>query len=184
MKFGPFVWILDLGTPSELIPHPVLSDMKHRHTVETLTPVVMGCTNYWQVVEKLELQPGGASSHRIKEVIRDLGISTSHFVRSTRGGRGHKVPLEERLVLNRRPGRRETSDRLYLAVLAAGVPEQCHACGMGPVWQGRPIRLHVDHTNGNPVDNRLENLRFLCPNCHSQTSTYCGRNKRGKTQTP
>lgn len=46
-----------------------------------------------------------------------------------------------------------------------------------PVWAGKPIVLHLDHINGVRNDNRLENLRWLCPNCHSQTDTYCGRNK-------
>lgn len=51
-----------------------------------------------------------------------------------------------------------------------------------PLWCGEPIVLHLDHKNGISDDHRLENLRWLCPNCHSMTETYCGRNKRGKIQ--
>lgn len=46
-----------------------------------------------------------------------------------------------------------------------------------PEWAGKPIKLHLDHVNGIRNDHRLPNLRWLCPNCHSQTVTYCGRNK-------
>ena len=53
---------------------------------------------------------------------------------------------------------------------------RCSCCGIDE-WQGRTIVLDLDHVNGNNRDNRLENLRFLCPNCHSQTDTYKGRNK-------
>lgn len=45
-----------------------------------------------------------------------------------------------------------------------------------PIWAGQKIVLHLDHKNGIRNDHRLDNLRFLCPNCHSQTMTYCGRN--------
>lgn len=61
------------------------------------------------------------------------------------------------------------------------LPYKCHidSCTLSvenPVWNGEPIVLHLDHINGMNSDNRLCNLRWLCPNCHSQTSTYCGRN--------
>lgn len=44
-------------------------------------------------------------------------------------------------------------------------------------WNSKPIIMQIDHINGNPTDHRLENLRMICPNCHSQTETYCGKNK-------
>ena len=53
----------------------------------------------------------------------------------------------------------------------------CSECGITDEWNNKPITLQLDHINGVRDDHRLENLRLLCPNCHSQTDTYCGRNK-------
>lgn len=63
------------------------------------------------------------------------------------------------------------------------IPYVCHVtnCPLSQlvIWNGDAITLHLDHVNGIRTDHRLENLRWLCPNCHSQTPTYCGRNKNG-----
>lgn len=56
--------------------------------------------------------------------------------------------------------------------------EKCQLHGSPAVWAGEEIVLHLDHVNGVRNDHRIENLRWLCPNCHSQTKTYCGRNKK------
>lgn len=56
----------------------------------------------------------------------------------------------------------------------------CSECGLGDVWNGKKITLQLDHINGVRDDNRLENIRILCPNCHSQTPTFCGRHKGTK----
>ncbi len=56
----------------------------------------------------------------------------------------------------------------------------CTLCGQGPEWNGKVLVLQLDHENGDCTDNRLENLRFMCPNCHSQTETFCrGMSRRG-----
>ena len=61
-------------------------------------------------------------------------------------------------------------------ILSRGMKEyQCEGCGLDE-WQGQKLGLDLDHINGNNRDNRLENLRFLCPNCHSLTHTYKGKN--------
>jgi Zn finger protein HypA/HybF involved in hydrogenase expression len=57
---------------------------------------------------------------------------------------------------------------------------KCTLCPQENLWNGLPLTLHLDHINGNRCDNRLENLRFLCPNCHSQTITFCNKSYSGK----
>ena len=56
------------------------------------------------------------------------------------------------------------------------IPYKCAHCNISDSWNNKPITLQLDHINGINNDNRLENLRFLCPNCHSQTETFCGGN--------
>jgi predicted RNA-binding Zn-ribbon protein involved in translation (DUF1610 family) len=63
-------------------------------------------------------------------------------------------------------------------LLKSGKEYKCEHCGNDGVWNNSPLSLHVDHVDGNHYNNNLDNLRFLCPNCHSQTNTFAGRNKK------
>ena len=82
------------------------------------------------------------------------------------------TPLEILLVAGRRRSRGHIKARL----VRAGLKEnRCERCGLGE-WQGKPLSMQLHHINGDGSDNRLENLKLLCANCHSQTSTYGGRN--------
>lgn len=56
--------------------------------------------------------------------------------------------------------------------------DSCALCGLGATWQGRPLKLQLDHIDGNPFNNLFDNLRILCPNCHTQTDTFTGRNMK------
>ncbi len=82
------------------------------------------------------------------------------------------MPIEELLVV----GRRTARGHLNMRLIAAGLKEnRCELCGLD-AWRGEPLSIALHHINGDGLDNRLENLQFLCPNCHSQTDTFGGRN--------
>ncbi len=70
------------------------------------------------------------------------------------------------------------TNHLRRRLIEEGIKQaRCEGCGLAE-WKGAAIPLQLDHVNGRRSDNRLENLRILCPNCHAQTATWCGKNKR------
>lgn len=66
-------------------------------------------------------------------------------------------------------------------MIASGIPYECALCGNAGTWNDKPLILHVDHIDGNHSNNNMGNLRFLCPNCHTQTDTFGSRNKKKVT---
>lgn len=69
--------------------------------------------------------------------------------------------------------------RLKIRLIRSGkLKNECSDCGQKPLWNGKPLMLELDHINGIYNDNRIENLRILCPNCHSQTPTSCGKKQK------
>ena len=89
-------------------------------------------------------------------------------------------PAAEILVKDPTSRRRAKTRVLRRAMIEVGVPYRCTLCGTGPEWQGHEITLEIDHISGDITDNRSQNLRFLCPNCHATTPTFC-RNRRRET---
>ena len=92
-----------------------------------------------------------------------------------------KTPMSEILVKNSKYLNRY---RLKIRIVNEGYLEyRCIECNNIGEWNGKILSLHLDHKNGINNDNRIENLRFLCPNCHSQTDTYAGKNINGSALT-
>ncbi|GAB3954370.1 HNH endonuclease family protein [Streptomyces sparsus] len=146
-----------------------------RHTESRLRKAVADSTSTAGVLRHLGISPVGGNHAHIGRRLTALGISTDHFTgRSHSGRRVRRSPL----VLGSPTDGRAPGERLRRALLSIGVPETCAECRTGPVWNGRPLRLQVDHVNGDWWDNRPLNLRLLCPNCHAVTDTFRGRKGR------
>ncbi|MFD7279155.1 HNH endonuclease signature motif containing protein [Streptomyces sp. NPDC059862] len=152
-------------------------------TREILEGAVAASTNMCEVLRYLGLEVVGGHHTHISRRIKAYGIDTSHFQVPTRRGKPWRPRTPEGLLVEQPTAhaRRIPSDRLKWAMTAMGVPERCALCGNEAVWLGQPLPLEVDHVDGNWRDNRVTNLRFLCPNCHSTTDNYRGRGK-GRTR--
>ncbi|MFG2945502.1 HNH endonuclease signature motif containing protein [Streptomyces adustus] len=153
-----------------------------RWTREVLQAAVSASTNMCQVLRRLGLEVVGGHHTHISRRIRAYGIDTSHFQVPTRRGKPRRPRTPEGLLVEQpeADARRIPSDRLKWAMKASGMPERCALCGIEARWQGHTLPLEVDHIDGNWRDNRIGNLRLLCPNCHSTTDSFRGRGK-GRT---
>src|ERR1035437_992568 len=121
----------------------------------------------------------GGSSTNIKKRLKAFGIDCSHFTGQAhnKGKQSNKrLKPEEVFVLDRHSGRREHRKVLHRTLQMIGVEYKCFVCSRPPIWEGVELVLQVDHISGNPVDCRRDNLRYICPNCHSQTDTFGTKN--------
>lgn len=153
---------------------------------EQLELLVREALSLAAVLRALGLPEAGRPASELKRRLAVLGIDTSHF-RGSAWSRGETrathpaveryaqqlaLPDAEVFTVTSTIGGASLKNRL----LRKGWQYVCAICGIAE-WQGVALSLHVDHVNGLHYDNRLENLRFLCPNCHSQTPTYCRRRR-------
>lgn len=136
--------------------------------------LIASSNTYSDCLRKLNLSTDGSGSRTaLKRRIQELDCDISHFIGCYPSQNSHKYTLEEILVENSTYTSREALKR---RLVHAGLLEcRCYKCGLVN-WVEGPLSLQLEHINGVNNDNRLENLTLLCPNCHSQTPTYAGRN--------
>jgi ribosomal protein L13E len=135
-----------------------------------------GDERYRRRYDWAEIERAHVSGMSMRECQRLFGFSSAAWHDARKRGvlatRPPAMPIEELLVAGKPRGRGHLRARL----LKAGLKEErCENCGLNG-WRGQPLRMTLHHVNGDSYDNRLENLQFLCPNCHSQTPNFGGRN--------
>jgi hypothetical protein len=152
------------------------------YTDERFVEVVKNNFSVRECLKQLGVRPTGGNYKCFHIKVSELKLDTSHFT-----GQGHlkgkshtwtqKIPLVDIL----KEGTDYQSHKLRLRLIKEGIKEhKCEMCN-NTEWLGKPIALELEHTNGIHTDNRIENLKLLCPNCHSTTTTYRGKNK-GKSK--
>lgn len=149
-------------------------------TEAQLREAVAASRCYSDALRAIGLRPAGGNHATVKKYVALWDIPTDHFAPKgpyPRGGT-KRIPLDEILVEGSTYSRSNLKPRLYEAGLKQPF---CEMCGQDERWNGRRMSLILDHINGVATDNRLGNLRILCPNCNATLETHCGRNKpRGR----
>ena len=139
---------------------------------EKLQELVGKTTSFSGLLDLLGKPKGGENYNQLQSWLEKFSIDTSHFYVG-------KLPLDDLLVEN--SPYKGTSTSLKNRLLSAGIlEEKCEECGQSSHWNHKKLVLQLDHKNGNRYDNRRENLRILCPNCHTQTETFGGKRRKNQ----
>jgi hypothetical protein len=147
-----------------------------KYSKEKLEKIITNSNNFSDVVRKLGMKPFYGNRQTVKKYVELYRLDITHFRKSSPGrkGDGKKFLLENILV--------ENSTYIYTASLKErlykeGIKERkCEMCGQGELWMGKKISLILDHINGCNTDNRIGNLRIVCPNCNASLPTHGGKN--------
>ena len=152
-----------------------------KFTQEELEIAVKNSDSYVQVLRNLKMCETGSNYLTLKKYISLWKISLEHFSTASERARLYlnkpPCPLKEILTKNSSYNRTNLKKRLYDAGLKKPV---CELCGQDENWKGKKMSLILDHKNGIRNDNRLVNLRIVCPNCNATLETHCGKQGKNK----
>jgi predicted RNA-binding Zn-ribbon protein involved in translation (DUF1610 family) len=186
-----------LGVPDDSRSRAALGRMLKQEVIDTshfrnarvaiseksLRAAIPSASSYADVMRALGLPTNDTNHRRVRRRIVQLSLDTSHFRRrpwSSAPPSGPKPTAAGTLVRLPQGSPRTNRARLHRALQEIGVPYRCTSCGNVGEWLGQQITLQIDHISGDWLDNRAENLRYLCPNCHALTDTW-GRSSRSRS---
>ena len=148
----------------------------HKYTIEQLKGAVKSSSSLRQVLIKLSVAPYGGNYDVLKKALSHFALDTSHF-HGQAWNKGKTLPKRvstDRYLNNEIPIQ---SHKLKNRLLTEGYFQHtCVSC-KNTTWLDQPVPLELDHINGDNKNNRLTNLRLLCPNCHALTPTYRSKNR-------
>lgn len=148
--------------------------MNNKYTSDILTPIVKSSISIAEVLNKLWLRQAWWTHSHIKYVINKFNIDTSHFLWQWHNKWKQSVKRlssNEVCMVLKDGSHRAKTYVLKRSMLDLWKEHCCEICWMDDIWNWNPITLEIDHIDWNWLDNRIWNLRFLCPNCHSQQQT-------------
>ena len=144
-----------------------------------IVDIVTKYSNRSEILKKIGLRQSTANYGTLNKYIKLYNINISHFNMNNlyKIYDNKKIPLSDILVEQSSYSRTKLKKRLYNEGLKE---KKCELCGQDELWQGKKISLILDHINGIHNDNRIENLRIVCPNCNATLDTHCGKNKKNR----
>ena len=157
--------------------------MKHTKTDEELKEIISNSISFSEAMIKCNMKPRGASYQWFQKRIRKLRLDTSHFKGCSAGGIERAKAAKKHwkdILQNKGLGRERCSflRRSYKEYCKENsISYICQECRMNPIWNNKPIEFQIDHINEVNDDNRPENLRWICGNCHQQKNTRCQANQ-------
>ena len=158
----------------------IIFDVSFRYKKDNLIDVVNKSKNYSDCLKNLGINSITTGNYStLKKYIKLYNINISHFNSSYNlimNNINSKIELKDILVENSTYSRQNLKRRLYEEGLKTQI---CEMCGQDENWNGMKISLILDHINGINDDNRIENLRIVCPNCNAGLDTHCAKNKKG-----
>jgi hypothetical protein len=158
-------------------------NLKKKYTEPELRKIVENSHTYKECFDKLGIRSAGSNYQHLKKYIEKYEIDISHFDQYyNHGNRDSKSKIDLTSILkeNSKYNRNNLKKRLYDEQL---LKRECCLCGQDENWNGMKISLILDHINGVYDDNRLENLRIVCPNCNAGLDTFAGKNIKKEKKT-
>jgi hypothetical protein len=160
------------------IDYSKFKNTKEKYKKDELTKVVLESNSYSDCLIKLDIRSAGGNYNNLKKYIELYDIDISHFSKKNYYLKS-KIPLESVLIENSSYSRSSLKKRLYEDGF---LEKKCSLCGQDENWNGMKISLILDHINGVHNDNRIENLRIVCPNCNAGLDTFAGKNNKNKKE--